>query len=37
MLQSFAATHNVKMVAVSIGGNDFNFAEHRGHSASRTS
>ena len=25
MLQSFAATHNVKMVAVSIGGNDFNF------------
>jgi hypothetical protein len=27
MLQSFAATHNVKMVAVSIGGNDFNFAD----------
>jgi hypothetical protein len=26
MLQSFAASHNVKMVAVSIGGNDFNFA-----------
>ncbi len=26
MLQSFASTHNVKMVAVSIGGNDFNFA-----------
>jgi len=26
MLQNFAATHNVKMVAVSIGGNDFNFA-----------
>ena len=26
MLQSFAATHNVKMVVVSIGGNDFNFA-----------
>ena len=26
MLQGFAATHNVKMVAVSIGGNDFNFA-----------
>ena len=26
MLQTFAATHNVKMVAVSIGGNDFNFA-----------
>jgi hypothetical protein len=25
-LQNFAATHNVKMVAVSIGGNDFNFA-----------
>lgn len=25
MLQSFAATHNVKMVAVSIGGNNFNF------------
>ena len=25
MLQQFAATHNVKMVAVSIGGNDFNF------------
>lgn len=24
-LQDFAATHNVKMVAVSIGGNDFNF------------
>lgn len=24
-LQQFAATHNVKMVAVSIGGNDFNF------------
>ena len=27
MLQSFAATHNVKMVAVSIGGNDFKFAD----------
>jgi hypothetical protein len=26
MLQNFAATHNVKMVAVSIGGNNFNFA-----------
>ena len=26
MLQNFAATHNVRMVAVSIGGNDFNFA-----------
>ncbi len=26
MLQGFAATHNVKMVQVSIGGNDFNFA-----------
>jgi len=26
MLQSFAATHNVKAVAISIGGNDFNFA-----------
>jgi len=26
MLQTFAATHNVKMVALSIGGNDFNFA-----------
>ena len=26
MLQSFAATHNVRMVIVSIGGNDFNFA-----------
>lgn len=25
MLQSFAATNNVKMVVVSIGGNDFNF------------
>ena len=25
MLQNFAATHDVKMVAVSIGGNDFNF------------
>jgi hypothetical protein len=25
MLQNFAANHNVKMVAVSIGGNDFNF------------
>ena len=25
-LQQFAATHNVKMVVVSIGGNDFNFA-----------
>ncbi len=27
MLQSFAGTHNVKMVVVSIGGNDFNFAD----------
>ncbi len=27
MLQQFAATHNVKMVTVSIGGNDFNFAD----------
>ena len=26
MLQNFATSHNVKMVAVSIGGNDFNFA-----------
>jgi hypothetical protein len=26
MLQVFAATHNVKQVVVSIGGNDFNFA-----------
>ncbi|MGW6195695.1 hypothetical protein ACWF0M_06065 [Kribbella sp. NPDC055110] len=26
MLQTFAATHNVKQVVVSIGGNDFNFA-----------
>jgi hypothetical protein len=26
MLQNFAAAHNVRMVAVSIGGNDFNFA-----------
>lgn len=26
MLQQFATTHNVKMVTVSIGGNDFNFA-----------
>lgn len=26
MLQSFASTHNVEMVVVSIGGNDFNFA-----------
>jgi hypothetical protein len=25
MLQTFAASHNVKMVVVSIGGNDFNF------------
>jgi hypothetical protein len=27
MLQNFAASHNVKMVAVAIGGNDFNFAD----------
>ncbi len=27
MLQQYAATHNVKMVVVSIGGNDFNFAD----------
>ena len=27
MLQGFAASHNVKMVAVSIGGNDFKFAD----------
>jgi len=27
MLQNAAATHNVKMVVVSIGGNDFNFAD----------
>jgi hypothetical protein len=27
MLQNFAGTHNVKMVVVSIGGNDFNFAD----------
>jgi hypothetical protein len=26
MLQNFAGTHNVRMVVVSIGGNDFNFA-----------
>jgi hypothetical protein len=26
MLQNFAATHNVKMVVVAIGGNDFDFA-----------
>ena len=26
MLQTFAATHNVRMVVVGIGGNDFNFA-----------
>ncbi len=26
MLQHFAATHNVKLVAISIGGNNFNFA-----------
>jgi hypothetical protein len=26
MLQSFAATHNVKLVSISIGGNNFNFA-----------
>lgn len=26
LLQSFAANHNVTMVVVSIGGNDFNFA-----------
>ncbi len=26
MLQNFAATHNVKLVAISIGGNNFNFA-----------
>ncbi|MGH3375569.1 MAG: hypothetical protein ACRDP6_12580 [Actinoallomurus sp.] len=26
MLQNFAASHNVKMVAVAIGGNDFNFS-----------
>jgi hypothetical protein len=25
-LQNFAATHNVKMISLSIGGNDFNFA-----------
>ncbi len=27
MLQSFAASHNVQMVVVSIGGNDFHFAD----------
>jgi hypothetical protein len=27
MLQNFAASHNVTMVVVSIGGNDFNFAD----------
>lgn len=27
MLQSYAATHNVKMVVLSIGGNNFNFAD----------
>jgi hypothetical protein len=26
MLQSYATTHNVKLVAISIGGNDYNFA-----------
>ena len=26
MLQHFAAAHNVKLVAISIGGNNFNFA-----------
>jgi hypothetical protein len=26
MLQSYAATHNVNLIAISIGGNDFNFA-----------
>jgi hypothetical protein len=26
MLQAFAATHNIRQVSVSIGGNDFNFA-----------
>jgi hypothetical protein len=26
MLQGFAASHNVKMISLSIGGNDFNFA-----------
>lgn len=26
MLQNYAATHNVKLVAISIGGNDYNFA-----------
>jgi hypothetical protein len=26
LLQSYATTHNVKLVAISIGGNDFNFA-----------
>ena len=26
MLQDFAATHNVKMIILSIGGNNFNFA-----------
>jgi hypothetical protein len=26
MLQSYAATHNVRLIAISIGGNDFNFA-----------
>lgn len=27
MLQNFAATHNVRMIMLSIGGNDFNFAD----------
>jgi hypothetical protein len=27
MLQSYAATHNVKLVAISIGGNDYHFAD----------
>lgn len=27
MLQEFATTHNVKMIQLSIGGNDFNFAD----------
>ena len=34
MLQQFAATHNVKMVVVSIGGNDFNFGVDRAAAAS---
>ena len=37
MLQNFAATHNVKMVTLSIGGNNFNFAVDRPELRRRTS